>query len=336
MKENKRNNYLDILICISCFAIIMIHTTERLIYNNYLIINILYSISRFSIPIIIMVLGSILLDNKYKYNINNINKLFILFILWSLVYSIYNNLYLPYTLYGNIDYKTFILEIFTGPSHFFLFFVILCIYSFLPILRKLINKENKEEVELLILLLVVIIFLLPGIVKVLEYYFLDIGFLKLLKNSALSILLGSYILYFILGWYLNNYEVKKIYVYILGIIGIIYSSYILPIDFKIVRYEYDYTSISVLFLSMMVYILIKSIFSKKEINNKIIKSISKYSIGIYIIHVIIIDILYLYITSNIVVIYIITFGLSYLISFIISNIKVNQKLYNAYTNNGEG
>ena len=87
---------------------------------------------------------------------------------------------------------------------------------------------------------------------------------------------------------------------------------------------------------MMVYILVKSIFSKKEINNKIIKSISKYSIGIYIIHVIIIDILYLYITSNIVVIYIITFGLSYLISFIISNIKVNQKLYNAYTNNGEG
>lgn len=342
--KSKRIIYLDVLRCLACLAVIMIHTSAGFVVKNFgcksfWMGNILDSLSRFAVPIFIMISGALLLDSKYDYsnkkNIKHIKKLIGFYFFWSLLYSIYSNLYLPYSLYGSMNYKKFILSIISGPYHLW-FIPMLCgLYLILPILRLWINKKNKKEIQHFMILSTIFIFFIPQFIRIVGYYYPDIQSFKLFFNSFNLQFVGGYTLYFILGWYLNNYDVKRSYVYSLGVIGILFSviaTYLLSIDSNMARYEYDNLSMNILFYSIMVFVLVKSYCSKKEINKRIlsiVNSISKYSLGIYAIHALIIDRLNLYFLDNniytaiivIPVTYIITFVVSYLISIIMSKIK---------------
>ena len=67
---NKRVYYLDILRVIACLSVIMIHVTANYLYTNFgsvnfVISNIINSLSRIGVPLFVMISGSLLLNSEY-------------------------------------------------------------------------------------------------------------------------------------------------------------------------------------------------------------------------------------------------------------------------------
>ena len=162
--------------------------------------------------------------------------------------------------------------------------------------------------------------------------------LNTILNDYLSLkYIGGFTTYFILGWYINNYDIKnKKNVYILGLISLvitIFGTYMLSYSTGKILSMYDNLYLNILFQSIAIFVLIKYKFKDKQ-NNIVISSISKYSLGIYAIHVLIIKIIFKFLEMknmhfaliNIPLVFIVTFALSYLISFVFSKIPFLKRV----------
>lgn len=150
---------------------------------------------------------------------------------------------------------------------------------------------------------------------------------------------GGFTTYFILGWYINNYDIKKQKsVYALGILGLIISivgTYILSTTTGRTIQMYENLSLNVLLQSVAVFLFVKTKLKNIQYkDNKFIKLVSKNSLGIYAIHVIVINIMYriLYRIGldiaiiNIPIVFIVSFIISFIISFIFSKIPILKKI----------
>lgn len=148
--------------------------------------------------------------------------------------------------------------------------------------------------------------------------------------------------YFLLGYFLSTKQYKNKYAIIIGIICFfvtIVGTYLLSIGNNVTnQLLYSNLSPNTIGISIAIFILIKNTYDNKEkINIKlknIINMFSKYSLGIYIIHFWIlnilsklkIDVLILPPFINVIVISVITLLLSLLVIFIISKIKYIKHL----------
>lgn len=338
--ENKRIYYLDILRVIACLSVIMIHTSSRYVVKdfgtfNFYVGNFFDSIARIGVPIFVMISGSLMLDEKYDYSnkklIKHIFKLLIFFLFWSIFYSIINNVINN----KSIDIINFISSIAVGHFHLWFIYMIVGLYLIVPLLRLWVKKENKKYIEYFIGLSLIFSFILPQIVYVGSIYsnlFANIN--KILNNINLQYI-GGFTTYFILGWYLNNYNIKnKKLLYIFGIIGFILTftaTAILSITTGKAIQLYDNLTINVFFQSLMVFIIVKNKYqSLNKMNNKLLLGISKNSLGIYAIHPFLISKIYPILAKinfnnaliNILVVYVIILIISYIIVYIMKKIPL--------------
>lgn len=347
---NNRIFYLDFLRFISCLAVIMIHICVNYVVVNigsldFWIGNILDSMSRFGVPIFVMISGSILLSEKYYYsnekNLRHIKKMIIFFIFWSILYCVYFQVFKPLYHNSSIDIQKIIPTLITGHYHLWYIPMLCGLYIILPLLRLWIKNCNKEYIEYFIVLSFLLVFLLPQLSIIGSYYSSYFNYIQVIIDSLNIKYIGGYTMYFILGWYLNNYDIKrKKSIYILGLTSIlmeIIMTYILSIKNNTPTQLYDNMSVNVLLQSIMVFIYAKSHY-KRNLNrknvNKIISFINKYSLGIYASHVLFIDMLYAVLRKcNIIkayytipLVFISSLLLSLTTSFVIGKIKLFQKL----------
>ena len=107
----------------------------------------------------------------------------------------------------------------------------------------------------------------------------------------------GYVGYFVLGYYLNKYELKKISKTIIHILGFISAvivpalTYLVSVD-KLILDErfYEHFAITSLFMSMSVYIYMKDIDWNNILNVKmkgLVSSLSASTFGIYFSHIVI-------------------------------------------------
>ena len=104
-KNDKKNNlkyryyFLDILRIISSFSIIVIHVSGYYFYklninsNNWKICYYFNGISRFGVPIFIMISGALFLEKDISFKMlykKYIKSLFVNLIFWSFIYSLNN------------------------------------------------------------------------------------------------------------------------------------------------------------------------------------------------------------------------------------------------------
>lgn len=345
--DSNRIYYLDILRVMACIAVIVTHASCSFVIAdfgsiNFIVGNIADSLSRIGVPLFVMISGSLLLDKDYVNNnqkqLNRIIKMIVFFLFWSSIYALVFDMYLPLKQGNGVSISKLINSFIMGHYHLWYIYMIVGLYLILPLLRLWVNYENIAYIKYFILLAFMFAFFIPQVINIGMYFSDKIGTFQIVLNQTNLNYVGGYTLYFILGWYLRNHEIKyKHLLYFLGILSIIFEifmTHFLSVTFNKPIQLYDNLSVNVLFQSVMVFVFVKSKFQnydKKEFC--FIRTISKYSLGIYAMHAGILDLIMLYCDfyKNYNVIFTIVFMVlsallgSLLISMIMSKVKPIKK-----------
>ncbi len=344
-KSNNRIVYLEILRVIGCLAVIMIHTASRYVTKdfgtfNFWVGNIFDGVARFGVPIFVMISGALMLSEDYNLTkeklIKHLKKMIIFFIFWSVIYCIFFRIIEPkYISHTAIKISNIVRYLVEGHYHLWYIYLVIGLYLITPLLKLWVNDKNKKYVEYFIILSLIFTFLIPELIRIGANYFAIFNKFKYVIDKNLQLTyVGGFSAYYILGWYLNKYDIKKKnLIYILGLLSLVYTiigTYIISITTHKPVQVYEYLSLNVLFPTLSIFLLIRNKYKNSKNANKQISSISKYSLGIYGVHIFIVYATYLTlnhygITNAIIdipIVFIVTLLLSWLISFIFSKIPL--------------
>lgn len=346
----KRIFYLDVLRVFACLLVILLHASTLYVSNNfgsfnYWVGNVIDSLSRVCVPIFVMISGALILNNNYNFTvkklIDHIIKLILFFSFWSILYCIVFRLIIPVLInHETIDISIILGYIIKGHYHLWFIYMIIGLYLISPLLRLWVKKDNKKYIEYFIILSLIFNFLIPQIITIGSLYSSNLfeHLNDLVEYLNIKYVYG-YTTYFILGWYIHNFEIKnKNYVYVLGIISLMFTiigTYSFSISKGEPIYMYGYLTINIFFQATALYIFIKNKFENKKINNNgIIANISNNSLGLYAIHAgfvnIINSLLDNYDISNallrIPIVFIFAFLLSYYLTLLLKKIPVLKKI----------
>ena len=350
MKQSGKSRiaYFDILRVMACFSVVMIHTCIRYLKNdigsfNFWTANALDSLSRIGVPIFVMLSGALMLDRNYEFSTKkltvHIKRMLFFFLFWSVVYCVFNSITGALIYHQPIEWRNVIKSLIKGDYHLWFVYLIVGLYLIVPLLRLWVKEENKKYIEYFIILSLIFTYLIPQIIIIGTNYSTKsiFEFFNDILATCLQLkYVGGFTTYFILGWYLHNFDIKnKKFIYIIGVLGFLTSflgTYIVSASVGEVIKISDNLSINVLCQSLAVFVFVKEKLSAVP-QNKIVFSISKHSLGIYAMHVMIIAMMYRIVEMldfNIAIIYIPivfipTLVLSYFMSLVFSKLPILNK-----------
>ncbi len=292
-KVKNRIIVLDILKIISAYMIIIIHVSGT-IYSTYEIGSrswlgglFLNTISRFAVPMFVMISGILMLKKEevsIKGSIKKALKALSALIFWSLLYIIIRYIYYGE---GDIIGDSLVLLFKRGPSgHLWYGYLLIWIYLFVPILSVLYHKLDKTKKLYFVLIALVV----PSIMDTFSTMF-EIGGFKMLVAYYTNIHLG-YIGMMFLGAYLFEYKsISRLLGFILAILGFsitfILSSYF-SLKSQTAQFGlFDETMFGNVLLATGILSFALSFPLKYSIGgflNKIVK-LSELSLGVYFSHV---------------------------------------------------
>ena len=131
----KRVIYLDLLRMLSIFMMMMLHTSSSFIAHStindmqYSVFNIYLSMTRFCVPMFIMISGVFFLNNDNPLDIKtlykkNIIRLITAFLFWSTLYVFFRYIQNP------TDIKNLISNIITGHYHLWFIYTLSCYHLY--------------------------------------------------------------------------------------------------------------------------------------------------------------------------------------------------------------
>lgn len=297
----ERNIAFDILRILSAFSVVVLHVSSMYLMENnvsttdFKVANFINSLSRFGVPIFVMISGAIFLSKEKQISIgklwkHNILRLFILYIVWSFAYYVFQSLYLWKFDFWRHGFVRTITGCVYASNHFWFIFMIIGLYTLVPILRTWLHHSSETEQKYFIGLFMVFQILRTT---------LEIAIDKSLTTTISELVevteLTGYLGYFILGYFLTQYKVPqklKWGIYISVPIGIIANYYIS--DFLSVKYGYYspgiYDSFGLFtFLHVVaLFVFVSDMASKIQKENgfiTFIKNLSLDTLGIYMMHI---------------------------------------------------
>lgn len=211
--DKSRNTSLDVLRIIAAFCVVMMNVCSRYILVSpvdsfdFNAANAYDSLCRFAVPLFVMISGALFLDKDRVVETRrlwyyNILRLIVIYVVWGFIYYVYQSiLYWDYPFWSQGVIRT-IKGITYGAPHLTFLGMIAGLYALVPVLRSWLCKATKQNVE----------------------YFLILFFVFKVTVSTIDLLLGSslvsaiaeivqiselsgYLGYFVLGYYLNTYEI---------------------------------------------------------------------------------------------------------------------------------
>lgn len=291
-----------------------------------------------------MISGILFLDPNKKVTLRDIYFKYIPRLIVSLIF--YGCMYISIGMLlkeGSIEFNIIINKILNWEFyvHLWYIYMIIGLYIVTPIIRVFIRAASKKEIEYFLILYILINSIIPFIDKFSNNILIDC-IIKLIYKFDLNIVSG-YIGIYVLGYYLNKYEITIKYrkiIYLGGLISMIFTivgtKYISILTNKanIVLYNNFYLNITIMAVSIFLIFKyeIRDIIDKYSIINKVSR-ISKYVFGIYLIHFLPLNIIKnLGITSisfntliSIPLISIFIFITSLIITYLISKIPIVNK-----------
>ena len=288
---NQKIEWIVVLRAIACMAVVMIHligscshkledTNKFESVRKFIDLILLEPFIRFAVPCFIMISGCLLLDPKRKVTINKliryITRTILLYLFLLFFYVFISNLELEnlrsiasFIKWVQSSLKLFI-TVLIDDTNFIIwlwyFPMLVGLYLLTPILRTFTEHANRQTIYFVLIAL----FITTCVIPTVNSYFN----LNILNFSEFS----SVVFLYLIGYFVVNTDlIKSSYIYIGGIIGFI--------GFSIATYfgVSDQLDMFIVLESMMIF----KIFSSGKIrikNNIIINSISKYSLGIYVVH----------------------------------------------------
>lgn len=277
-------------------SVILLHVSGQILIQYGTVSNFVWwvgnfydSAVRFCVPVFVMLTGALLLPKTYELN-DFLKKRFLRIILpflfWSLVYILFNYyVKLPQNhQMAPLETVTWGLDLLRSGSspHLWYIYMIIGIYLITPIISKWV--QNCKENEILYFLIIWLFALIMN-QPIFERYITDVDF------SYFSDFIG----YLVLGYYLSvktfryskrTIAITSILMVFIGVVVTMMGTYYLTnIDGKFNQYFYGYMTLNTLLVSMGVFVFFKN--GNTSTSSKIIDFISKYSYGIYLVHVLV-------------------------------------------------
>jgi len=297
MDSNKQyKSAIDVLRILSILAVIGIHTTVRTLeISGYALQKIpftlfLNQVFRFAVPLFFIISGFVLElsfnsnENYLTYLKKRLNRIFIPYVFWSVVYYFF--------VYSKNRNPNFLNSLLRGNSSYQLYFIpaLLIFYLIFPFIHKYIKIIGNFWVMIFLFLTQLVLLFYDYYIHPLQLFY------------PLTIVLLNYFL-FILGIILSRHYdlfIKFIYKWKLFLFfgSIISGCFVFYEGFSGYLKTHNYlTFYSQWRLSVLVYTIfiggtLYYLFEKNILNSFIVKTISKLSLFVFFIHVIILEVLW--------------------------------------------
>ncbi|MBE5867401.1 MAG: hypothetical protein E7293_00355 [Lachnospiraceae bacterium] len=303
----ERKFHIDLLRILACFGVIMAHTASQYWYDlpvesfQWMVSNSYNAVFRFCVPVFIMISGALFLGRAGEIDIkrlyqNNILHLVAAYWIWSLLYGLWDGrAWIGADGVGLLDW---VREIVYSRGHLWFIPMLVGIYAILPVLKGWTDHAPKKQIEYFLVLFLV---LNIGI------FTLRIWNLPMTVNKFLDFfdvpLVGSYVGYFVLGYYLSKYSLppsKRKLCYLLGLAGAAVAAVVsnvlsLQRGWGVVA-AYDVYSVFTMLVCVALFVFFQEKVSQKawgERSRRWIKEVSANTFGIYVLHFLIIELLQL-------------------------------------------
>jgi len=286
---------------IATFFVIMVHTCSSTIngYNDlpiadWWIGNVYASTVRPCVPLFFLLTGYLLLNKDEsikKFFIKRTSKVIFPLFVWSLLYILWH-----------VFYSNKLLELdslvvfFLAPAHFHLWFLyaIIGLYLYMPILRVFVKNASQDLMYYFVILWFIAVAVIPFFEKL------------VLTPSKIDLkMISGFVGYLVLGYLIGKYKVNRkyfilaVFVAITMIIITVMGTYLLTIrgGGELNKYFFGYLTPNVIFMSVSFFVILKYLSDRHILinNNKInfiIQKMSSASFGIYLIHIMVLDVLY--------------------------------------------
>ena len=294
------NRYLpfDILRIISSYAVILIHFSgqnmnESFPSNEWIIRSLYDSSAQWSVPIFVMISGALFLDSSKTIGINKLYKKYIprnvfVYCIWSLIYACqdFNN---------HHNYKLLWDAIIVGKYHLWFLKMIIGLYIIVPLLKIITTDKNCELY--FIIIAIITAFVIPYSVLQIENLSIIIAEYveSIFTSLEIKIALG-YSGYFLMGHYLKTYSLSsqtKMVIYIMGGVSFIAVPVLIYYESLInghpVSTYFDFLNPFIMIEAISLFVFVTT-FTHVLSHTKMVKIIvllSKYSLGIYLVHILI-------------------------------------------------
>lgn len=308
-KLPQRLYYADVLRALAIFAVIILHNAAdyseqlgEIPMSNWWAGATWNGLVRFCVPMFVMLSGAFLLRQNKVVSIKEVfykrlPKVVIPLIFWSIVYVLHENFAADKSIF-EINFKEQVKIFYQGPViyHLWFLYMLIGIYLLYPVVNFFIASASKNHVRYFL-----IVWFVANCV---------IGISDIIFDIKLGVDLNfftGYAGYFVLGYYLVHFPFSSANLrraYLLGILGFalsVFTPYIcilLKFENRTDLIESDFTP-DIVFSCIGLFLWIKNRKFKKDrlknpkdnIVNKIVSQVSKESFGIYLVHVLLMEII---------------------------------------------
>lgn len=295
----KKIMYLDVARILATIAVVVIHVAaskpnwDNFGFDTYEwnIFNIFAGCSRWAVPVFCMISGSLFLDPDRKVDTKklytkNILRMVISFLFWSAFYIVER-----YDKIKPITVAQLIKRFALGHYHMWFIFLIVGFYIVVPVLRKI--TADKETAKYFTAISVIFTVVVPTLLLHPKLDWASSGL-----NKAFMFLPLGYTCYFLLGYLINKFEMKKwlkAAIYILGPVAFVFGTIITSEKSQEIGSYYvllnKYDSITVFLQTLFIFVATKNIVEKikfTEKSEKLVSTLSKDTFGIYFLHPVVI------------------------------------------------
>lgn len=308
MKNIKRNFQLDILRVLACYLVIHQHASEFFYIgdggsvvkgDNTFYIGIITSIARISVPLFVMISGYFLLPMKgttYEFFRKRFTRVLYPFIIWCILYAFYFMAYRGDSLGQALTNITHIpINYGVEIGHLWYIYMLIGLYLIIPIISPWLSSCTKKEIQCFLAIWTFTTFL-PYIHLIYTYVLGECFW----NPTPAFYYFNGFIGYLVLGFYIKKYGALSMpYAVILSIIGYsvtaaVYCSRIETTSFVWdLELSWNFCTINVAMLTYGFF----SIFMKIKASGEswlghFIQDISINSYGIYLAHIMILNIVY--------------------------------------------
>ena len=297
--KHQNLDWINNLRVVAMLMVVIIHTSSPVImgYGHVLLKDWLWGdfyngLSRFGVPVFVMITGALLLPREYELSDflkRRLGRIIPPFILWSLVYVAYAwyNEDINFTPDIWADIKLVLHQLKYGAYyHLWYVYMLIGLYFVIPVLSKFVrNATEKEVVYFLIVWLAVMFLAQPYLARF---------------NPSLDMhyFLG-YIGYLVLGYYLAAKQFSPkltcgwlLLIFLLTLALIVYGTYWSCLNNKGLTLFYEPLSPAIVLLSSSVFLLFRFTIVKWPSRLKKARDlICTYTFGIYLAHALILDIM---------------------------------------------
>lgn len=315
----RRIVYFDLLRAFAPLAVILIHVCPNAAKlggisstdtADFVLANTLQLMQRWAVPVFLMMSGALFLNPKkpfsYKKHFKKyVWRLVLVYIFWSFIYAAVSALIHFGPGEGRL---AFFLRLFCGTHYYHLWYLIALVmmYLLVPILRKV--TEDRRLLNYYLIIGIVICFAMPMIGELCEIILAGVkglnpaivgamkGVMDMTEYSAGKLCL-YFAVYFVLGYFLHTERLTKftrVTLYVLGAMALVDAILLSQIKFRLLGHSWSGASeenINILALTYSVAIFVGAKYALRKTRDlpKWIKSMAKYSFGIYLCHALFVD-----------------------------------------------